>query len=192
MSGTDCALGLFCSIKVEFRGWKQQRTEDEKIPFNASLCNSTSRTESQVAKSLFRKTTGRRRRHRRDVTLSRAAREGVRGGLINTNFQGWMCLSVRHVAPSPRCCGGNAACEAPSVFEEVERACAFSLLHFIFFYRAFPQLYHPANPCRRASKFSSKRQLLHYALPGILACSPFPVQGINNPMGDVRYYSFSV
>lgn len=93
MSGTDCALGLFCSIKVEFRGWKQQRTEDEKIPFNASLCNSTSRTESQVAKSLFRKTTGRRRRHRRDVTLSRAAREGVRGGLINTNFQGWMCLS---------------------------------------------------------------------------------------------------
>lgn len=27
------------------------------------------------------------------MTLSRAAREGVRGGLINTNFQGWMCLS---------------------------------------------------------------------------------------------------
>lgn len=187
MSGTDCALGLFCSIKVEFRGWKQQRTEDEKIPFNASLCNSTSRTESQVAKSLFRKTTGRRRRHRRDVTLSRAAREGVRGGLINTNFQGWMCLSW----PLP-----HAEVTLPErlrrYLRRLKEPVLFHYYILFFFYRAFPQLYHPANPCRRASKFSSKRQLLHYALPGILACSPFPVQGINNPMGDVRYYSFSV
>jgi len=52
------ALGLFCLIKVEFKDWKQQRTEeDEKFPFNTFLSNFNSRSESQVAKYFFCKTT---------------------------------------------------------------------------------------------------------------------------------------